>query len=393
MVGKKASLKTLREVMQAYGIPRNHIFETSFIQGVTNRWAIAWTFSSEAAALFQTYTLLNTTKATDRAAVSAVGSDASVPSAPSSSSREPVNSAAHQDQIQLAKFASTSFQSTMLQAEKLAPYPTEIAHFLHTSSLSPSLSSSSQATSVMFLGRCLQRLVSCIDQLGTHLSQQHFQGFESITFMTPLGHINSVKWNVHVSHETRYHPVVVSPSIQQSVHLCEVHCRLSILTSGAEAIPSSSSAVSLHSVKTEALKPLIDLRFTVSPSSPSSSSSSTSMDTDQAEIPSDDGEDLNVSVVMQLTNSYCAAGLASKLVQRSKDFLEPELERTNRRFDSLLLIVSIMMAEGAKRMTCLCGILGGGERCSGTTKEVVSPLEMAEVLTCRKYCRLFMVMD
>eukprot|EP01033_Poteriospumella_lacustris_P009429 gene9429-6756_t len=159
-------------------------------------------------------------------------------------------------------------------------------------------------------------------KLGTHLSQQHFQGFESITFMTPLGHINSVQWNVHVSHETRYRP-----------YLCEVHCRLSILTSGAEAIPSSSSSVSLHSVKTEALKPLIDLRFAVSLSSSFAPSSKASMDIDQVDSHTEEGdEDVHIAVTMILTNSYCAAGLASMLVQRSKDFLEPELERTNRRW-------------------------------------------------------------
>lgn len=230
MVGKKASLKTLREMLQANGIPRNHIFETSFIQGVTNRWAIAWTFSSDAAALFQTYTLLNATKATDRTAVAsttasaAPESDASLPPTPHEPS---TTTTLHQEAVRLVTFSSTVFQSTMLQAEILAAYPTEMTQQWNNV---PS-SSLSTTTAMMFLGRCLQRLVSCIEHLGTHLSQQHFQGFESITFMTPLGHINSVQWNVHVSHETRYNP-----------HLCEVHCRLSILTTGAEAIPSSSSS-------------------------------------------------------------------------------------------------------------------------------------------------------
>jgi hypothetical protein len=346
MVGKKASLKTLREVMQAYGIPRNHIFETSFIQGVTNRWAIAWTFSSQAAALFQTYTLLNATKATDRTAVSmtttAAESDASVPSTSASCSREPVTAATHQELVRLVAFSSALFQSTMLKAEKLAPYPSEIAQQLHTTPSSASTSaSSSQATTMMFLGRCLQRLESCIEQLGSHLSQQHFQGFESITFMTPLGHINSVQWNVHVSRETRYRP-----------NFCEVHCRLSILTSGAEAIPSSSSSVSLHSVKTEALKPLIDLCFAVSLSSSSAPSSKASMDIDQVDSHTEEGdEDVHIAVTMILTNSYCAAGLASKLVQRSKDFLEPELERTNRRFGIVLLMLSSTFVNETKRIT------------------------------------------
>lgn len=92
-------------------------------------------------------------------------------------------------------------------------------------------------------------------------------------------------------------------------------------------------------MKTEALKPLIDLRFTVCPASSTSTTSKASMDIDQDYNQSGEGEeDVHIAVTMQLASSYCAAGLASKLVQRSKDFLEPELERTNRRFDIVYLM-------------------------------------------------------
>lgn len=357
MVGRKSSLKLLRHIMQQYQIPKEQIFETSLLQGVTYRWAIAWTFSAEAAGLYQTYMMLNTTKASDIHVANTQVSHPPIHSTDDMSSppNDNDNFLAKDDAVltqgngemsnQLASMSATLFQSTMLEIERQASYP---------DSFSSVLSSSIANLSYQLLARCMQRMTGCLDQISQHLSQQNFQGFESITFMSPLGHINSVQWNVHATYTSRSLLTTNSignPSAATIPPTCEVDCRLSILTSTAESV-LAPSALSSHApgyssmftaVKSDAFKPLVDLRFRISLTSPRSSqlpsSSSTAMDTDQPDISrhltadvTQDQEESTVVVFMQLVNSYCAAGLASKLYQRSKEFLEAEMIRTNRKW-------------------------------------------------------------
>ncbi len=49
MLGKKSSLRTLRAVLRAEGLPPAQVATTIFRQGFTRRWALAWTFSASAA--------------------------------------------------------------------------------------------------------------------------------------------------------------------------------------------------------------------------------------------------------------------------------------------------------------------------------------------------------
>lgn len=43
MLGHKSSLKTLRKFIHEFGI--NRFTQTTFIQGKTTRWGLAWSFS------------------------------------------------------------------------------------------------------------------------------------------------------------------------------------------------------------------------------------------------------------------------------------------------------------------------------------------------------------
>lgn len=59
MVGKKATLPQLKKILLQNGVPASHIFDTVFAQGVTFRWAIAWTFSHETATLYRSFMMLH----------------------------------------------------------------------------------------------------------------------------------------------------------------------------------------------------------------------------------------------------------------------------------------------------------------------------------------------
>lgn len=296
MVGKKSSLKVLRQILSFYGIPKSQIFETSFVQGVTYRWAIAWTFSSAAAALYHSFTILNITKASDENFHS---------TAKAKSIQE--NSA---DNIHQAKITMSLNQviETMLPSEKMAPYPSGFDPLVHNQDN-------------LIAARCLQRLVLCVDQLASNLSQQNFQGFEEIKYMTPLGHFNDLKWNVHVSYE------IIQPteSNTSTSPFCGLRCRLSHASTVGGA--STSNVLDYHT--SEVLKPLLDLQISIFQQFVDSGNS---MDTDDisAEATSSSHE-ANLQIVFEVLRSYCSVGLAHKIFQRSLDFFGAELLRSNRR--------------------------------------------------------------
>lgn len=58
MVGKKSSIAVLRAQLLAEGLKKEQIILTTFMQGITYRWAIAWTFSTPAAVLAHTHMML-----------------------------------------------------------------------------------------------------------------------------------------------------------------------------------------------------------------------------------------------------------------------------------------------------------------------------------------------
>lgn len=49
MVGKHSSLKQIKRILLHEGVHKDHIFTTTLAQGLTHRWAVAWTFHSAVA--------------------------------------------------------------------------------------------------------------------------------------------------------------------------------------------------------------------------------------------------------------------------------------------------------------------------------------------------------
>jgi len=55
MVGKHSSLRPLTHLLITSGVPRAHLFVTTLAQGLTHRWALAWTFCPGAAAAYKAF--------------------------------------------------------------------------------------------------------------------------------------------------------------------------------------------------------------------------------------------------------------------------------------------------------------------------------------------------
>jgi hypothetical protein len=58
MVGKKSSVSILKRMLLEEGLSSSQFATTAFMQGVTYRWGVAWTFSEPAALLYHTQAML-----------------------------------------------------------------------------------------------------------------------------------------------------------------------------------------------------------------------------------------------------------------------------------------------------------------------------------------------
>lgn len=166
MVGKKSSLPTLKRILIVNGIPVNQIFETSFAQGVTHRWGLAWTFIPEAARLYHAYIFLQKPD---------VQLDSKASEIDSSGSGMPFLS---------TEVDPEQFQKTMLSKEK------------------ESLPSATESNILEYLAWASRnRLADILPKLAETLSSQNYQGFEEFSYMTPLGVTNNIKWDIGVAVE------------------------------------------------------------------------------------------------------------------------------------------------------------------------------------------------
>lgn len=337
MVGKKGSLKILKQLLLDHGLPPQQVFETSFAQGVTYRWALAWTFSAEAASLYQTFTLLNPTKAADATLSSSSttfseqqSQDSVQPpirNAGSSAYTAPSNTSYHAK----IEIPASQFLGTMLAEEK-----TTESYNITSSSTSHSTPT---VTPHLLSHLAVQRLSLCLSQLGASLSQQTYQGFEEFTYLTPLGQLADVKWCL----EAQYTSFVNEAETTQIGSFCDIYetqCSLFFappMTNPLVGLTNAGHAQTLSSDQHgEQRKKLLDIRILSGvrqfPSTIAESASGT-MDTN-------DMPDQGTAVLLdlQVAGAHCASGLASKLFHRSKDFIEAEFSRSNRRYSCLAFI-------------------------------------------------------
>lgn len=181
MVGKKSSLKILKSILTREGIPRKQIFTTTFAQGVTHRWGLAWTFLPEAAALYQSSQLLNSSSLLP-------SSQTPAPIHPSEADKNVPPPSSDISSLQL-QVSPIQFFETMTQAERLKK-----SSFLDQLSFLQSLSPECTDTLLELASERIELLCGEMNQ--ALISSSQLSKFPEMTYLsTTNNQLQSVQWN------------------------------------------------------------------------------------------------------------------------------------------------------------------------------------------------------